>query len=243
MCGTHVYLAQHSPTPSLSDNEMETGAHALTQADNTCGWPCSAPGQPLHCGWANLESSRPSVPPPLGRGPGPSELFPLTPSLARVSTHPTTASPALWPRVWAEAAGPCADMGAPGSTVPSLHDSSVGQRDMALPEHCLHSPGSSPSLVAHRTHRCGLMESAHIVKHWQIQARGHRISTSMSPGRAVHWPGPGARWRTAQSGQEPVGLQPWTGPGEPSQPCLSPVHPAPAPAQRSAVQPSPAQRA
>ncbi|XP_040479709.1 skin secretory protein xP2-like [Ursus maritimus] len=61
----------------------------------------------------------------------------------------------------------------------------------------------------------------------------------MSPGRAAHPPGPGARPRAARSGEAPVRVQSRAAPRESrARPCVFSRAPAPAPCAR----PSPAQR-
>lgn len=83
-----------------------------------------------------------------------------------------------------------------------------------------------------------MMESARTDTHWHIQGRSHSVSASMSPGRAAHPPGPGARPRAARSGEAPVRVQSRAAPRESeARPCVFPRAPAPAPCAR----PSPAQ--
>lgn len=83
-----------------------------------------------------------------------------------------------------------------------------------------------------------MMESARTVTHWHIQGRSHSVSASMSPGRAAHPPGPGARPRAARSGEARVPVQSRAAPRESgARPCVFPRAPAPAPCAR----PSPAQ--
>lgn len=83
-----------------------------------------------------------------------------------------------------------------------------------------------------------MMESARTVTHWHIQGRSHSVSASMSPGRAAHPPGPGARPRAARSGEARVPVQSRAAPRESrARPSVFPRAPAPAPCAR----PSPAQ--
>lgn len=87
-----------------------------------------------------------------------------------------------------------------------------------------------------------MMESARTDTHWHIQGRSHSVSASMSPGRAAHPPGPGARPRATRSGEAPVRVQSRAAPRESrARPCVFPRAPAPAPCARpSPTQPSPA---
>jgi hypothetical protein len=87
-----------------------------------------------------------------------------------------------------------------------------------------------------------MMESARTVTHWHIQGRSHSVNASMSPRRAAHPPGPGARPRAARSGEAPVPVQSRAAPRESrARPCVFPRAPAPAPCARpNPAQPSPA---
>lgn len=249
----------HIPTASLSDTNTVPGAHTVIHADNTHP-PTFTHGScraslilPCQLGETQgrvrpLPPAAPSTPTaqpgarvwtrvqyrvPRSRGPKCRQRPQgLEPRGAAKSPRERGAAPAQLLR-GAARRGPSGEHRPPS---PSARGTAkFGRR--APPPHAAGAP-AQPRPDRPPRSPMWMMESARTDTHWHIQGRSHSVSASMSPGRAAHPPGPGARPRAARSGEAPVRVQSRAAPRESrARPCVFSRAPAPAPCAR----PSPAQ--